>query len=747
MARYFQNTHYDPISQAYNPTTLKYMDEAGASLQKSSDDQLAGLSELQKTLNIVGGRKSTSLAKEFVNQYEPEIQKIYDDIAANGNTKGGLAKIAQIKNKITSSPIYNYIKEDEAYVPYADKLGLNPETRDQSQSINDLYNPNGSWKQVTMDQAKNGFDANIYGEVRNKNFQEDHQDIYAKIKEQSTKIGGPVSGLTYKEIPDGMGGMVLAGFDVSNQVVRTGISREDVAALANNITKDKTNWNTHESVRFRDLQSKKNNGVGYDQSDYINDLVNNFPGYYGKDSDLTTEKQVSAKSKMSSSSGSGNTNSPYNMDNIYGDILDNIYTDKVKKGENGKPVLTTGTTSVNEKQMSALVGGEIKNGDMITSLTGRRVYLTTPEQVVKEGKSIIDNRKAVEFQAELNLMQNNIINRLNNPESPELATGYIDPKNGLSYSRVGLGKNSYISEKDLSIPGGKGLRKLTEKQFAETQNEYKSIKLKAIAQGIDLDDPKTIEAIKDSTKEDEVITTFNQALAEGALNGEFKLIPAKDGDNVITDKEGNMYGRNYVEMSKDQISNISPDNFWTTGGGYETLLEKGIIKKSWTKNVDGSSTLMYQVPVTIQSDDNTDNITRNSQLSIYKDDDKTQASINTLQQVNANKQNYYKGLTQSKNIESALNNKKYSSSDLVKDLSEVEDSSGLIKTVLDRINDLKDDKSKNKELSDLWLMTNNHPAWIEKHKEDEDTADVGKSQGDWVQTPANPLKKQLTQVE
>lgn len=720
MSRFYKSDIINPIS-TYAPAPLKYIDEAGAFNQLNTDAQLSGLSETQRLLNLQGGYSTTDLAKQTAAKYEPEIAALNEEIATKGNISGGAAKILALRNRISSDPDVQSILSDQAYKT---KVDADMSTQGFQNNVQGFYDPkNNLFKQRG---SGDKFNTSWYNSVSPGNPQKEFKPYYDQLEDV---IKQEYDGELSEQVnSDGSISIIQNGIKTNRSV-----SKDELREISRGLLENDPNFSTLQSFNYGKARAEQA-GQSWDNNDNSDIFVNN---YLKNKNDKVAIQNIKGTRKpgVSDNGGSGNTNSPYNMDNIYGDILDNIYTDKVKKGEDGKPVLTTGTTSVNEKQMSALIGGEIKNGDVITSLTGRRVYLTTPEQVVREGKSIIDNRKAVEFQAELNLMQKAIINRLDNPESPELATGYIDPKNNNRYYRDAAGNIKEQKSGDIKS------KTISEKQFAETQNEYKSIKLKAIAQGIDLDNPKTIEAIKNSTKEDEVVTTFNQALAEGALNGEFKLVPAKDGDNVITDKEGNMYGRNYVEMSKEQISNISPDNFLTTGGGYETLLEKGIIKKSWTKNADGSSTLMYQVPVTIQSDDNTDNITRNSQLSIYKDDDKTQASINTLQQVNANKQNYYKGLTQSKNIESALNNKKYSSSDLIKDLSEVEDSSGLIKTVLDRINDLKDDKSKNKELSDLWLMINNHPAWIEKHKEDGVTADVGKSQEDWVQTPANPLKK------
>jgi hypothetical protein len=375
MARYYASQLVKPISQ-YAPAPLKYIDEAGAALQNNTDQQLAGVTDLQKTLNLIGGRKTTGIARELANEYAPQVQQLYDDISANGNTKGGLAKIAQLKNQIASRPEYSYIKQDEANVDNADKLSLDPKTRDNTQSINDLYNPDGSWKQVSMQQARGGYDASIYGAINNVNAQKDLAPIYDKIKEQSVKIGGPVSGLIYKEGYDNDGNPTLIGYNQNNQKVRTGIATEDIQKIALNLSKDKNNWNAYQSIAFKDAYQKKNSGIPMDESDFVSHIVDNYPGYHSKEEDLTTEQRALTPrgSGNGSGSGSGSNQKEHSNDNV----LYKVFTNADANG---------GKTKVqNINTMSSILGGEVveldnketgvKTKAINVDLTGKNVIIT-----------------------------------------------------------------------------------------------------------------------------------------------------------------------------------------------------------------------------------------------------------------------------------------------------------------------------------------------------------------------------------
>ena len=772
--------YYNPtVTQAqstYVPVELPWdaIAKAGATKQDTHNKEVVAVDELQKALNIQGGYRTQQRAKELADRYRPEFEKVTEELQTTGGVSGGAGKVSKLINTLKSDTEYQDIMADQAM-----KASGEPDKITTSQGFNTfaqnfLDSKTGQYKQT---KAGERFDGRWYNAVTPGDPQKEFKPYYDQLHDViSQKYGDNI-----QEQANSDGSITL----IQNGTKTVGvISKGELRTIANNLLKQDPNFRTKQSFVYSEAKHNQDYGQDWvDQDGNVqkgsqwsdNDNAELFVDNYlnNKKEEQEIQRIVGTR-KGTSVNGNGDDDGGGNY-NVLKSVFENLYRPKPSKGADGRPTTTTGTTTVGDKTMAALVGGNIDDkGKTTVNLTGRVIYLTTSDQMAAEGNKIISNRKAIVLNDEYNQVKEGIIKNitpdqrrifLNTKYPGLLQKGSINPSTEGSGWLVEYPENkgdwseSSLSSTDLAdrpgtkiyhiVNGKKVYAKETyteavenaNNQIAKNDKSTNAIRLKALSQGIDLDSEETKkyieqEASKSNTEEGKVITGFNQALQAGVLNGEFKFNSATDGDNVLTDREGNMFGRGYITMHPDQIKNMMPDNLILPGGGYETLLEKGIIKKSWSE--DG--TLMYQVPVTLKSDDNTDNMTMNSQINMWGNDANTEKVITAYKTENANLLNAKRGEAQAANIEKALNTKQYKAEDLITDLESVNDETGKVQAAVAQAKLITNEKKRNEELADIWLYVSNQAAWIEKNKPAATSPPAGKQQGQWAQTPATPLQ-------
>lgn len=296
MARYYQSREYNPISQAYNPTTLKYIDEAGQYKQANTDLQTAGLSETQKLLNLQGGYSTTDLAKQTAAKYEPEIAALNEEIATKGSVSGGAAKILALRNRISSDSDVQSVLEDQAYKTKVDAITGQPGFESH---IQDFYNPqNGSFKQRRSGEKFNP--SQWYNELGPGNTNAEYKPLFDQIKPIISRIyANPVT----KEVTDANG-------NIHTQQVQEGIESETLRkqqvrdTLASYIQQDPSALNKQSRIYAEKLHELQSPGSKYDVNDHLDDITNSFLGDYSTQKEI---QKVSADriSKTGSGSNSG----------------------------------------------------------------------------------------------------------------------------------------------------------------------------------------------------------------------------------------------------------------------------------------------------------------------------------------------------------------------------------------------------------------------------------------------------------
>lgn len=585
MARYFQNQIVNPISNQYSPTTLKYMDEAGTSLQKTTDDRTAELGALQ-SLFPTGGAQTQNMAKELKDEFMPVIKDLSEELYKTGRVDGAGARMLQVKNQIVNNPKFNALKKDELMNPVALKIGSDPETLDPTQTIQEGYLPNKTWKQRTVDEIAN--QDSWYKTTKNSDFHKDHKaDFYDNVKASVVKTGSVVPGVIYKD--DGNGNPMA--FNTYTEEAYKGILPEDVRARAADFVKNKDNWNTHGSVAFRQARAAQG-GPQYDEQSYIDDLTNGYVGYYSEDASKTTEKPfTTGKKAVAGGGGGGSKNSTGNDDRTL-----NIIDVAVNQG---------GATVNNEEQAILHNGTPNANGTFNINATGKTIYTTlvTPknqletEQAIRVGKAIplknIINKVTADAEE---VVFDEFLNKV--PYSSNLPgvepKEYVDPSGGSWHSSSSgvyyTPKNGekVLVSKDLNSKPSDAFKKTKVYKnliagYTNNNEEYKQALADAKREGIDLNDPKLTQEL-DKYKESG-LENLNTALTK--INGQLTLMPGSE-KNVFSDDEGNPVTSSDAFFRKDQIEKqIAPtDAFWS--GGWKNLLEDGIIVPHTIYGVDNN---------------------------------------------------------------------------------------------------------------------------------------------------------------
>ena len=277
---------FDTISKLGEQIKLEH-DTADAAASAAKTDIQGGLAtqEHAKALNA----KKNALLKAAQERAERE-----------GNYGRLTQDIKEIASTVQNDPLYQGIQRDILETKRANKQRTDPNYKNAVQNYGD---EKGNVRQLGLDEA---FDESFYNQIDPVDFFGDHKDVYSQIKEQSVTTGGPATGLTYKTVYDAAGNQLVQGFTKEGKHVRNGISPEDVRAFANRWVQDPQNMATRGSVVYKNAFLNQKEKRGYTPEEYVDDLVNNFPGYHNDTTDLYDEKPLAIENAPGKGKGNGN---------------------------------------------------------------------------------------------------------------------------------------------------------------------------------------------------------------------------------------------------------------------------------------------------------------------------------------------------------------------------------------------------------------------------------------------------------
>lgn len=570
MARFYNTQLVKPISQ-YAPAPLKYIDEAGASLQDQSNKGMLAVDEFQKALNIKGGYKTQQRAKDLVAEYKPQLDQVSAELNSTGNIQVGIEKVAKLVNDLKANPEYQDVMADQAKTASGepDKLITQPGFNTY---VQDIIDPNTKM----FKQTKKGerYDDRWYQAVAPGDTNKEYKPYYDQVKPVIDKIyNTPVT----KTWEDENGA-------IHTQTLQEGIETESIrkeqvrATLKDYFDKDPNALNKQSIIYNKALAAKE--GREYNAESALNDVTNAFLGAY------STEKEIqklgadritrAGKGGKGSGSGEGTEGSDNRTLNII------------------KEANATGGATTNAAEQAALLNGSFdKDTNTVTiNAQDRTIYLNTAKQGTSEeiNRSVLLN-KAIPLKNQENQIVEKgkeLINVL--PASAEEADSpqYQQPdKDGIHFKKYYKVPGTLgVTEFDTATNRSKFLKQEDFERtpyFKENLNKvltndpsYQALQEEAKKQGIDLADADLNKNIKDNTKTVAALETLNVALT--SINGQMTMIPGT-GKNTFTDDEGNLIVKGDAFISKEQMEEqIAPTGtFWT--GGYKNLKEAGLIKE------------------------------------------------------------------------------------------------------------------------------------------------------------------------
>lgn len=718
--------------------------------------------------------------QEVVNEYKQELekasQKAYEDPTQ------GIREFRKWQTKLNTDPRINALQHGyETYTKFAEPIEGDPNKYDPQ------VDPNRDIKDSSYIQ-RSGADI-----LKNPTYRlaPTKFDFNANIDKAADHLKPVITDVLNKQgvsVQEGAEPIYDAGSDKWYIQTTTGktqeISGDTVDKAAEGFAK--TFLSGPESEYYKAHLERT---IGHDPNDldftknYIKDRWSN---RFYKQTDTTTNlKQVSEPRVAGNGKKKGNGTSD-DRDNVFKTKLDEIATSKPVKQSDGTTKVQEGTTTVNDKEMGAFLGGDVQGNHINANLTGRKVFLTSPDQA----NETMETRNAITYNDQYNELKRSLEekvgkenNRISSTKVGDLDKDSTSKLKSLEDAPTSLlhtsqdemikesnkkskfvhdyntkliddfkSKNPKYANSDLRVDiDDKGNHFIAEDKYSkkvevDKDPELISIKAKALADGIDLNDSKLQDKIKNLKNSDPALERFNEALQNGELDGEYSLIPHKGSDNIITDKDGNLFGKNDIFMTEDQLNQVMPDP-WGPGAGWKDLRDKKILKPGNIKDKEGNVVQGYMLPATIQSTESAASMTRNMQLNTYGHDDKTEVAMPRLIQESNDAIVLHRGKSQLKNIESAINKTPKNQEVVINSIDEAgkQDQSGIIHQSLVEINSIKDKKERNKEYADLYLMINNHDAWLMMHpelqnKQQQSPQDQGGVQEGWTTTPANPLQ-------
>lgn len=697
---------------------------AGEAMQKRQDK---GFDDLDKLAELLpkGGYQTQERAKLFKNQVNTAVNQLADDAYKSNDFADISRRANQLKRQITSSQEYQDIKSDEAVKDYADKERISPDFRN---SVQNYFDFDTGYHQT---QPGEKFDASWYERVSPGNPQKEFKPYYDQIKAQIDLDYNPAQ---YSRTIDPNTGDVLVQSIQTGQKVTT-ITKDQIKNSARNLATNDPNFNALQSFNYAKAYHEKSTQYSdqngniqssiWDPNDNVDLFTDNFLGYFKNTEEIQKigSKELAAPGVgKSSGGGSGGRKAPASLDNVFHKIIEDVYTPKIQTNTKGEKIKTVGTSSINAKQLAPLIGGEYDTKDQTVNvdLTGRPLFLTTPKQVADDGSNLLNVRKAINLYGDYTKTKEAVKDQIEN--LPQKTIQYINQKYPGKDIQLDAQNESpakvYYREGNTST----GKKIYIGKNWIEMQDEYinnivyknspelNQYRVQATALGVNFDSPEFEQKVKRELATSPEVQEFNQKLQAGIINGRVKFSPAKDGDNLITDNEGNIALRGNITVSQEYLETIMPDP-WGPGDGWKSLRNKGLIQP----NTDGN----WIIPITVQANESSDNITRDMQLSFYGSDATTQSLIGEHQQDNRNYLNEKRAEASYNTVKTGLDTGTLKQEDIIKSFGTVEEQHPLVKSTLFEIAKITDKKEKNKELADLWLMEHNLPAWQAIHNKEE----------------------------
>lgn len=722
MARYQQSSLVKPIS-VYAPAPLKYIDEAGQSLQNESDKGMLAVDELQKALNIKGGYKTQQRAKDFVAEKRPILEELSNELNQTGRINGGIGRVSSVINGLKADPEYQDIMADQT----ATASGAPDKVITQqgfNQHVQDIIDPTtGQFKQTKKGER---YDDRWYNTVKPGDRNAERQPLYKQIKPVIDKIySEPVT----KSWIDENG-------STHTQTLQEGVETESIRkeqvrkTLNDYFQNDPSIFNTQAAIYDKALSDKQ--GKVWGSQEELDATVDAFLGQY------STEKEIQklgadkiTRPGKGAGSGSGSGVAETGLTSELTLVLNNIE----ERGE---------SSAVNSTVAAIQNGVDNKDGTYTKNATGSEMYLKvgTTNNVEKDKKL----GQFIPIKVGIESAKSKIIDSLENLEGSESVTGKIDPRTGLSYNMDAAGN---IHESELVNNIYKTKRIVPKDEYIRMQPEYqKYAKYASETYGIDIEDKDLNSAVKGKSVEDlAFLNDFNIKLS--GIQGQRVFTPNAQ-NNITTTDDGRMVSRDNLTLSEEEAEEIFGSDGWFSDKGVKKLENYKLItkyKKEVPKDGGGKELkTFYNIPVHNVTDLDVRTATRSSEINRWGADKNTEDQMQSKEQRDLNT---YNRIVAKKQKEKALSSISNGTPEEINQIfagaeTAITNSSYDQATKAVLIDALKATKAKpagkerNEELYQINLRLTDPEKFYALYGEGDSSA--GKSQGEWTKTPAKPLE-------
>lgn len=710
----FSTTGTSEYTPQHVPLPFETMGALGEKVKLEHDTADAALAA--EKFNIQPGLRTVKHAEELnakKNALLAEAQAQAEKTQNYGRLTQDVKEIGAI---IKNDPKFQGIQRDIAQTERANKQRFDPNFKYAVQGYAD---DQGNVIQLESDQP---FDETQYNVVAPVDFYGDHADVYNKIKEQSVKQGGPSTNLIYRTTYDAAGNELIQGFSQQGQKVRDGIAPEDVAAFADRWIQDPNNMRTRASVRYKDAYLQQKERRNYTPEEYKQDLINNYPGYYEKTSDVITEKALGVKSAPKSSTTDGGTE---------GEGIPNSYTGLLA------------TDAVVDQNLDGLYRKN-EDGTHTVPLQGSIINFAktsnaTPEEdkVITWGQQVYNLKKKMGYTS-------NPVTVIANLEKNDPNGNYYSPNNTDVYRTDNkTGKITLVGTAE----------DLANKAVKET-SQYKFLKESAKQEGLDIDSPEFNQTYKKGLGKftEETIDELGKILEIG---GEAKFVVDEGKNKINVDGKPFLSGK--VTMSESELNEAFAQvgreelgdwggNDWgdvymeSDGAGY------GAIKFAGTRTKDGKTENLYSID--IKKEIPVSRTINKSYNGVHLGDAAYAKNANKLDQTYDEFMNNQNNKKDYSIYESMYTKDKKAFDENLNQLLEYNKGTYTpqLTKILADVNAEKDPIRKKEAMIQFSLKLKNGEAenminGINSGKTLNQPAIEGKSQGGWSPTPATPLQK------
>lgn len=607
---------YDTQAQL-PPIDFNFLADRLDKSEVKKDRNWDALNKAAANLPIQGGYQTQELAKKYNEQViNPLLDKYAAKISNNEPMNLWYPQYIKDVGNIARDPVYNTIKEDEAYKQTVQAQMKEP---DFAYSIQDYYHPQFGFNQVSEQDIARGWTAPAgYNIERPKDINPDFKDYYSQIKPILEKdFGSPIKSFEYD--PNGNPIAVLET-TYGEQVKKIDRNRiRDIVApmVMNNFP---ALMGSKQSLRYKAaLYSRMNPNFQYNELSAINDIADGFLGEF-EDRVEMQPRTVKTNIPKPKTTGVGVGIGAANV----GGLPNEVALTLNKLGNVDAEGNLAGKTKVRSEVLVPMIGGRKEGNNFVVSFDSNNpAFLQVPKAVSGSSKEEdFSLAKALPYKVSYENAKENLLEDMTDIAENQVRSvkGLDKDGNQIGFSYLPDGTIGYKDAYAMQNPLSGWTSKISVDEFinnylqnTELANNPNNLQLSSLARqakeqfGINLADPN-IQAKIDkisSSEQGKLYQEVAQSLA--SLQGNYQFYTDNSSDNLFLDDSGTPIAKGFIVLNKDELEQIFPN--------YDEAVDQGIIASQGFEEVINEKgkkekVAKYKIPVYRGTDADIDNTTQ-----------------------------------------------------------------------------------------------------------------------------------------